>query len=320
MFVKDDLKDLIMFALKSIIVFVLVLSIPLVMLLMVGAFSIALTGTDVAEEEGTVYVVDLQGAIQEGPVDFMNTGINPNLVDSRLSEIENRGAEAVVLRVNSPGGSVAASQEIASIIDNYELPVVISMADTAASGGYYISSPADHIMANAGTTTGSIGVISVIMNLEGLYEKLGIEVEVITSGEFKGMGHESLTDEEKQKIQDMSDDFYEQFVGDISDYRGIDKDEVYEVATGEVFTGRKAYELGLVDSLGGMNEAVDKAGELAGIDDPRKARLESPSLAQQLFNIVSDLPSIIENYRTPEKLQYFDEFDDNFPVRFKYKQ
>ncbi len=318
MFVKDDLKQLVMFALKSLIVFALVILVPIFIIFSAAVFSTAFYGIE-DDGENEVYIVDLNGAIQEGSGDFMTAGISPGLVENRLNEVKERGAEAVVLRINSPGGAIAASQETADIIDRFDLPVVVSMADVAASGGYYISAPADHILANPGTRAGGIGVISAIINMDGLYEKLGIEVEIIKSGEFKGMGMEGLSEKERQKIQEMSDEFYEQFVGDMAEYRQMDFEKVYELATGEVFSGNRAEELGLVDGVGGLNDAVNKAGEIAGIEDPQSQRLESPGLFEQLFNIYNGLPQILDRYLTPEKLQYLDEYEENLPVEFKYK-
>lgn len=319
MLVKEDLRKLILFTLKVFIVLVLLVALPIFMIFMFGVFSFAMDGV---EEDGDdlVYVVDLRGSIQEGAADFMDSGINPNQVDEKLRSIEEvQGAEAVVLRVDSPGGSIAASQEIASIIDNYDLPVVISMGDAAASGGYYISAPADHIVANRGTTTGSIGVISMIVNPQGLYEKLGIETEVITAGEYKDLGLDGLNEKERQLIQDRVDEFYEQFVESVSTYRDMDKDEVYELATGEVFSGEKAYELGLIDEVGGLKEAVKKAGELAGIEDPQKTRFESPGFLQSFIGITRELPGIIERIFAPDELEYYFKFEDELPVIFKYK-
>ncbi|UNC93693.1 signal peptide peptidase SppA [Candidatus Contubernalis alkaliaceticus] len=189
------------------------------------------------------------------------------LRDARL----NPSVEAVVLRVNSPGGTASATQEIHSEILKLREDgkvVVVSMSDMAASGGYYISVAADHIMANPGTTTGSIGVILQHISLEELFEELGIEFETIKSGEFKDIGDISraMTSEEREILQSFSQDVYEQFVEAVASGRNMSKEQVLALADGRVFTGRQALELGLVDELGNIYDAVDRAAELAGME------------------------------------------------------
>lgn len=157
------------------------------------------------------------------------------------------------------------------------------MADMAASGGYYISAYAQGIVAQPGTMTGSIGVISTLMNLEGLYEMLGVEVETIKSGEHKDMFSRALTEEERDIIQEISDQAYEQFITDIARGRGLSMEEVREVATGELFLGSQALELGLVDKLGGVEEAIDLLAQLNDFENPVCYDLPQPSLFDQMF-------------------------------------
>lgn len=181
--------------------------------------------------------------------------------------------EAVVLRVNSPGGTASATQEIYSEILKLREEgkvVVVSMSDMAASGGYYIAAAADHIMANPGTTTGSIGVILQHTNLEELFENIGVEFETIKSGEHKDIGDISraMTPEEREILQSFSQDVYEQFVEAVASGRNMSREQVLELADGRVYTGRQALELGLVDELGNLYDAVDRAAELSGIQDP----------------------------------------------------
>src|SRR5690554_4127252 len=157
-------------------------------------------------------VIYLQGAIEEtgGNWDFSGA-ITPRRVARQLERAaKDNSIKAVVLRINSPGGAVAASQQIAALVREFEKPVVVSMADMAASGGYYISAPADGIVAHPGTMTGSIGVIFSMVYLDGFYEKLGIETEIIKSGKHKDMFSRKLTPEERRLIQEISDGAYEQ--------------------------------------------------------------------------------------------------------------
>jgi protease-4 len=182
-----------------------------------------------------------------------------------------RSIKAVVLRINSPGGSAAASQEIFQEVMKLRKarkPVVASMGDVAASGGYYVAAAADKIMANGSTMTGSIGVIMEFMNLQGLYEKLGLGAVTIKSGRFKDIGSATrpLTQDERQLLQAMIDDVYDQFVTDVVAGRKIlSREEVRRLADGRIFTGRQAQKLKLVDELGNLQDAFALAGKMAGI-------------------------------------------------------
>jgi protease-4 len=178
--------------------------------------------------------------------------------------------KAIVVRVDSPGGAVAPSQEIYEEINKLKTnkKVVISMGSVAASGGYYISAPADRIVANAGTLTGSIGVIMEIPNVSNLMEKIGIETQVIKAGKHKDIASvfKTMTPEERKIIQSVLDDVHDQFVKAVSDGRGIDFDTVKKLSDGRIFTGRMAKELGLVDEIGNLQDAIMLAGELTGIE------------------------------------------------------
>ncbi len=191
-------------------------------------------------------------------------------VIEELKEYSNdRSVKAIVLRVDSPGGGVAPSQEIYEEILKIKekKKVVVSMGSVAASGGYYISAPADVIVANAGTLTGSIGVIMEIPNVSGLMEKIGVETQVVKSGRHKDMASvfKSLTPEEKEILQTVLDDVHDQFIEAVSEARGMEYEVVRKLSDGRIFTGRMAKELGLVDELGNLEDAIILAGKLAGI-------------------------------------------------------
>lgn len=191
-------------------------------------------------------------------------------VIEELKEYSNdRSVKAIVLRVDSPGGGVAPSQEIYEEILKIKekKKVVVSMGSVAASGGYYISAPADVIVANAGTLTGSIGVIMEIPNVSGLMEKIGVETQVVKSGRHKDMASvfKSLTPEEKEILQTVLDDVHDQFIEAVSEARGMEYEVVRKLSDGRIFTGRMAKELGLVDELGNLEDAIMLAGKLAGI-------------------------------------------------------
>jgi protease-4 len=190
----------------------------------------------------------------------------------RIEELrKDEGLEAVVLRIDSPGGGVAASQEIYSALLKLRAAgkrLVASMGSVAASGGYYIACAADTIVSNPGTITGSIGVIMEFPQTHELFSKLGIDFEIIKSGRFKDTGspHRGISDRERQYLQEVIDDAHEQFVRAVADGRRLDLEEVRRIADGKIFTGSRALTEGLVDVLGSQADAVDIAAEMVGIE------------------------------------------------------
>ena len=214
--------------------------------------------------------------------------------------------KAVVLRVDSPGGTVAATQEIFQKLMELrqKKPLVVSMGDMAASGGYYISSAANHIFANQGTMTGSIGVIIAAPNFKGLFEKLGIKMNVIKSGKYKDILSSSrdLSDEEKALLQDLIDNCYNQFIKDVSLGRNIPIDDFKQYADGRVFTGSRGVEMKLVDSVGTFQDAVKKAKELAKLPSDAPLYDENSSALDRIFGGMGSffgknpLGSVTENH------------------------
>jgi protease-4 len=185
---------------------------------------------------------------------------------------EQKGVKAIVLDINSPGGSVGAVQELYSQIlrvrKEKQIPVIALFDDVSASGGYYIASACDRIVAHPGTITGSIGVIFQVSNLEGLFSKVGYKVDPIKSGKHKDIGSPArpMTAEERQLLQAMIDDAYGQFVEAVSTGRNIPVDQVKKLADGRIFSGRQALESKLVDQLGDSTDAIALAGQLGHID------------------------------------------------------
>jgi protease IV len=178
--------------------------------------------------------------------------------------------KAVILRIDSPGGAVAPSQEIYDRVISLkkEKKVVASMGTTAASGGYYVACAADKIVANPGTLTGSIGVIMHFTNVEDLFKKIGIKSEAIKSGKYKDSGSpfREMTKEEKVLLQGVIEDVHDQFVEVVAANRKLPKEKLQDLADGRVFTGRQALKAGLVDYLGGIEYASTIVAELAGIE------------------------------------------------------
>jgi protease-4 len=180
------------------------------------------------------------------------------------------GVRAVVLRVESPGGGVGASQEIYRELLRFKKakPVVASLGGVAASGGYYVSAPCSKIVTNPGTVTGSIGVITTLPDMKELFHKIGVRMQVVKSGELKGFGQPDrpLSQAERAMLERLSQDLYHQFVSDVAQARGLEPEAVRRVADGGVFSGRRAVELGLADQEGNLLDALKLAAELGGIE------------------------------------------------------
>ena len=206
---------------------------------------------------------------------------------------EDKNVKAIVLDINSPGGTVASVQNIYSEIlkAKQNKKVVALFRDVAASGGFYVAMAADKIVAEPGTITGSVGVIMQTSNLEGLFEKIGVKMIPITSGKYKDIGsaYRPMTEEEKALLQDMVDDTYSQFFEAVKAGRPQVKEDVLRQYTdGRVFTGQRAFNLGFIDQLGGEDTALQLAGELAGIENP-KIISRSGNLKEMLFSFGSSL-------------------------------
>ncbi len=181
---------------------------------------------------------------------------------------EDDAVKAIVLRIDSPGGTVAASQEIAAYVAASEKPVVVSVGDLCASGAYMVASQADSIVAMPGSSVGSIGVIMQIPNLEGLMDKLGVDFQVLIAGEHKDEGspYRALTPEEIAAFQGDLDTIHTQFIDLVAEGRGLPQKDVRALATGETYLGSKAVDLGLVDEIGTLDDSYKVAADLGGIE------------------------------------------------------
>ncbi len=225
----------------------------------------------------TIGVIEINGVISEDSSSGLITAVNAdseNIMEAIRSAGERGDIKVLLLRINSPGGTSVASQEIGIELDKVRAAgkkVVVSMGEVCASGGYWIACSSDHIVANGGTLTGSIGVIMELTNVEGLYEKVGLRQEVIKSAEHKDIGssYRDMTDTEREILQEIVNDSYAQFLDQVRRGRGgkIKEDRLLEIADGRVLSGRMALEMGLVDSLGNYYDAIDIARQTAGLDD-----------------------------------------------------
>ena len=212
---------------------------------------------------------------------------NPERITRWISDLrEDSSVLGVLLRINSPGGAVAPSQEIYRSVKRLAdvKPVVASMGAVAASGGYYAAAPAHTIMANPATITASIGVIMELSNIQGLFEKLGLKQESLTSGKLKDAGSpfRPMTPEERKYLQGLVMDLHRQFVADVAAARNMDLSEVQALADGRAMTGQQALEAGLVDKLGGLEEAVDLLKSMCGVKG-KIAVVEGPETKTSLL-------------------------------------
>jgi len=203
--------------------------------------------------------------------------------------------KAIILRIDSPGGAVAPSQEIYDEVlrvraDNKK--IYASMGNLAASGGYYIAVAADRIFANPGTLTGSIGVIMAFSNAEKLMNKIGLEPQVVKSGKYKDVGSPArkMTAEERIYLQRVVDDVHKQFIGAVAKGRNITFKEARKLADGRVFTGRQALDLKMVDEMGGLEDVIAKLGEAVGIEGRPKVVWEEPRKGFMEWILESSLP------------------------------
>ena len=239
-----------------------------------------------------VAVMKMEGVISSAGGGLLSgAGVQPEQVAKRVEElIADPDVRAVVIRINSPGGGVVASDEIRKSISKLreaKKPVVASLAEVAASGGYYIASGSDWIVANPQSITGSIGVIATVPIVRGLLDRIGVDVEIVRSGPLKGSGSgvNPLGDEERAVLQGLVDDAYQQFVSIVAGGRKMDRDRVIQLADGRIYNGSQAKSLGLVDEIGDLEQAIDRAAALAKISGkPRLIEERRPSFIEELFS------------------------------------
>lgn len=224
--------------------------------------------------------------------------------DEIVKQIEiansNKHVAAIILELNTPGGTVVASEDIAKAVEKSEKPVVAWMREIATSGGYWIAASTDEIIADPASITGSIGVTGSYLSFEGLFNEYGVKYERLVSGPYKDTGtpFRNLTAQEQSLMQGKINYINELFIDHVSQSRGMDREDVKRVATGEIFLGSEALNLGLVDKLGSKDEAVGSAENLAGIDASRTVEYrKSVGILERL----SALAQININIESPEQ-------------------
>ncbi len=286
---------------RKLVVYLIVVFILL--FIITGSLFLIFGGGDFGISANRVEVIYVQGVMLTGsiPAGF-GIATSEDITKSLNDASEDDGVKAIVMRVNSPGGSPAAAEEILSAMKKIDKPIVISMGDVAASAAYYISAPADRIIANPDTITGSIGVIWEFQNRSKFYEKDGTSFYIAKSGEMKDMGGDwrGLSDDEKRYVDQVIAESYSRFVSEVASGRNLTLSKVKDLADGRVYTGAKAKELGLVDEFGSLDDAIEVAAKMGGIEGkPEVTYANRPSLSRLLFGG--------EKIETSVFTRYFDE-------------
>ena len=269
----------------------------LILFALIGILSLASEWIPEQRAQNRIGVIDVTGVISG----------SQHIVNQVKKFRQDKRIRGIVLRIDSPGGSVGPSQEIYDeVLKTREGGKIIyaSMGAMAASGGYYIASAAEKIFANPGTLTGSIGVIMAFTNAKGLMEKIGLQPKIIKAGKYKDIGSpaRAMTEKERNLLQSVVDDVHQQFIEAIASGRGISIEEVTTIADGRIFTGRQAHALNLVDELGGLQATIDQLSDKVGIIGAPKIVKEKPRLGvldwiikatiNQPFMAQSSIPSL----------------------------
>jgi protease-4 len=246
-----------------------------------------------------ILLVELAGVLAEEPILTLESRPQVPLLARVREELEKAEEDdrvrAVVLRINSPGGTVTASDilyhEITQFKERRKIPIVASILDVGASGGYYVALAADRIMAHPTTVTGSIGVLMLTVNASGLLEKVGVSASYVKSGEFKDMGSpfRAVRPEERALFQELIDRFYGRFVELVARSRKLDEARVRAIADGRVHTASEALALGLVDRIGYLEDAIDAARTAAGLTEASVVTYHRPR--QYRATIYSSVPA-----------------------------
>ena len=275
-----------------------------ILLFLIGRYSGGKTGRFAFGDK--IAIVEVKGMITQ----------SSGVIEELQQHLADDGVKAIILRIDSPGGGVGPSQEIyreiMRIKSNSKRKVVTSMGSVAASGGYYIASASDLIVANPGTITGSIGVIMQFSNFEELLKKIGVKGVVLKSGEHKDIGSpfREMTPEEKRIMQEVLDNVHQQFIQAVADGRKLDRSKVAQIADGRILTGEQAKSLGLVDQLGNLQDTIDITAKLAGIVG--KPNILYPKRRISIWDLlIRDMASAVIDVLTEKG------YELNFPLQIK---
>ncbi len=296
-----------MFARRHPFLFFSIIIVSLFTISFLGFVFLIYTGTKIASFQFPDKYVGTKGNI--GIVEINGMILSSKKVIENIQDFKSNSAiKAIILRIDSPGGGIAPSQEIYREImkTKKQKKVIASLGSTAASGGYYIASATNGIVSNPGTITGSIGVIMEYANIMEIAKKIGISPIVIKSGEFKDMGSplRELKDKEKAILQSLVDELHQQFVNDAAKARGIKPEIMAKLADGRVYSGQKALKLKLVDRLGNLDDAIQWAGDMVGIKEelmpvyPKEDKMTFlKNLADSLLKNINISGTVADNLR-----------------------
>jgi len=247
-----------------------------------------------------VLLIDLGGVLAEEPIITLESRPQVPLIARVREELEKAEDDdqvrGLVLRINSPGGTVTASDilyhEITRFKERRKVPVIASILDVGASGGYYVALSADKIFAHPTTVTGSIGVLMLTVNASGLLEKIGVNASYVTSGAFKDMGSpfRALKPEERALFQDLIDGFYARFVGIVASSRRLDEARVRSFADGRIYQANEALSLGLIDKIGYLEDAIAAARSAAGLSEAKVVTYHRPRQYRATIYSSTDAP------------------------------
>ncbi len=251
-----------------------------------------------------IAIVEVRGVISQ----------SSGVIEHLQQYAEDEGIKAIILRIDSPGGGVGPAQEIYREVIKIKAKkkVITSMGSVAASGGYYIASASDRIVANPGTITGSIGVIMQFSNLEDLLKKIGIKGVVLKSGEHKDIGSpfREMTPEEKSIMQEVLDNVHQQFIQAVADGRKLDRAKVVQIADGRILTGEQAKNLGLVDEMGNLQDTIELTAKMVGIEG--KPNVIYPKRKLSIWELLMrDMASAIIDVLNEKG------YELNFPIQIK---
>jgi protease IV len=270
-----------------------------------------------------IAVIKVEGVITSTPASTLFSTESKDMVSVVIDKLDkaehDKKVKAVILDINSPGGEVYGSDLIAQKVNevkNSGKPVIALMRDVAASGGYYIAAPATKIVASNSTITGSIGVFLETTDMTGLYDKLGIKSYTVTNseGDFKHVDPKELGDKDSEAykiIQGIADDTYDQFVQTIIDGRSMTRDEVVALADGRIYSGKQAKEIGLIDEIGYMDDAIEITKNQAGLDNPKV--VEYTNSGGYFSGLDSRISSVIKSL---EKVVKVEDTKSNFKVMY----
>lgn len=254
-----------------------------------GDYGVELPGTE------KIGVIEVKGIILE----------SKPIIDQLIKFKKNRSIKGIILRIDSPGGGVAPAQEIYEEIGKIKRgkKVVASIESVGASGGYYIACAADRIVANPGTITGSIGVITEFLNVEELLRKIGLKSFVVKSGKHKDIMSpvREPTEEDKKILQDVIDNIHNQFIDAVAKGRKIDRERVAQIADGRIFSGQQARDLGLVDTLGNFQDAVTLTAQMVGIKgEPSVVYIEKKKPSILDFFVQETVSHVVDEFKKRE--------------------